>query len=401
MEVLDYSPALTVEEIERLGALDDYGLMETLPEKEYDDITKLAAFICKTPISQITLVGDTHTWYKSSHGMDVQVAPKEISICAHTIANPNQALEVGNLSEDDRFAAFPYVGTKENDVSFYAGVPLISPEGHALGALCVVDYEPRKLSDTQKDTLQVLSRQIIQLFELHKANRKQQVLNKELELRNENLRRFAMVAAHDIKAPLGKIRMATDMILTDHASELGGEVLDMLSLVNRSSDHLQHLIQDILDQSKEAHLLAKHKRRIDLGDFLASIAEVSDLAHQAKFSFQQAQGEITANTVALEQIFLNLFSNAIKYNSKEFPEIQVIFEEEEEQYTFQVIDNGDGVASEDASIFNLFKTGDHKGKDGLGVGLSTVQRLVEGLGGDITYSSTLGLGTTFIFSVAR
>jgi PAS domain S-box-containing protein len=155
-------------EEKRLQILNEYQVLDTLPEEELDALTKLAATICDTPIALISLVDEHRQWFKSRVGLDAEEAPREIAFCNHAIKG-NDIYEVPNAQENELFANNPLV-TGAPDIRFYAGAPLINPEGYKLGTLCVIDTIPRHLNEKQKETLRILSGFIINQFELRRKS---------------------------------------------------------------------------------------------------------------------------------------------------------------------------------------------------------------------------------------
>ena len=178
-----------------------YSILDTLPESDYDNITKIAAEICGTPISLISLIDDKRQWFKSHHGLDATETPKEYAFCGHAINTPNDVFIVQDARKDERFHDNPLV-TGDPHVIFYAGVPLVSEAGLPLGTLCVIDHKPNLLSQSQISSLSALSNQVINLLELRKSKQQLERTIMELEEKNEGLERFAVVAAHDLKTPL-------------------------------------------------------------------------------------------------------------------------------------------------------------------------------------------------------
>ena len=155
-------------EAERLAALKAYHILDTGTEQSYDDITTLAAHICEVPIAMISLVDEARQWFKSRLGVDQQQTPREVAFCAHAIFK-NGNFIVRDATRDRRFADNALV-TGEPHIRFYAGIPLINPEGLALGTLCVIDHQPRRLSAAQLNALQALSRQVMALLELRRVS---------------------------------------------------------------------------------------------------------------------------------------------------------------------------------------------------------------------------------------
>jgi GAF domain-containing protein len=150
-----------------LEALRRYHLLDTAPEESLDDVTHLAAYICGTPTALISLVDETRQWFKSRFGLELTETPREQAFCAHTILQPD-LLEVEDARADARFADNPLVQS-DPKIRFYAGAPLRTAEGLALGSLCVIDLAPRKLSNDQRDALNRLARLVMKAFEVRRV----------------------------------------------------------------------------------------------------------------------------------------------------------------------------------------------------------------------------------------
>jgi GAF domain-containing protein len=151
-------------EAARVAALNRYAILDSEPEQSFDDLVILASHICKTPIALLTLVDDHRQWFKSTVGVQVRETPREISFCAHAIEQDNLFI-VRDTLEDPRFRDNPLV-TGEPHIRFYAGAPLVTEDGFALGTLCVGDRQPRELDEEQKVALASLSRLALRQMEL-------------------------------------------------------------------------------------------------------------------------------------------------------------------------------------------------------------------------------------------
>lgn len=151
----------------RLIALKRYHILDTLPEREFDHITELASFICEAPISLISLIDEHRQWFKSAVGLPIPETKREFAFCALAIKTPGDVMIVHDASRDVRFSDNPLVRA-EPHIRFYAGAPLVTDEGHALGTLCVIDREPRQLTDSQLKALRTLSQLVMKLLELRR-----------------------------------------------------------------------------------------------------------------------------------------------------------------------------------------------------------------------------------------
>ncbi len=155
-------------EAERLAELRRLQILDTLPEQAYDDITLLASQISETPIALVSLIDENRQWFKSRVGLDEPETHRDLAFCAHAILEPGIAFVVPDALEDERFADNPLV-TGEPAIRFYAGVPLVTAAGHALGTLCVIDQVPRVLSTDQQRAMEALSRQVMAQLDLRRT----------------------------------------------------------------------------------------------------------------------------------------------------------------------------------------------------------------------------------------
>ncbi|CAM4107187.1 PAS domain S-box protein [Flavobacterium weaverense] len=205
-------------EVKRLEALKKYSVMDTLSEKEYDAITQLASFICKTPIALVSLIDEDRQWFKSRFGIDATETPREISFCQYTIMG-DEVFEVPNATEDLLFSDNPLV-TGNPDIRFYAGAPLRTKEGLNMGSLCVIDTEPKNLSDEQKNALKLLADQVVTLLDSRMKH--SDFLESQKELQNFIELSKDLVCIANVNGLFYKVNPAFTKVLGYSKEELEG-----------------------------------------------------------------------------------------------------------------------------------------------------------------------------------
>ncbi|QNF33766.1 PAS domain-containing protein [Adhaeribacter swui] len=151
----------------RLQELYEYRVLDTLPEKELDELVEIASVICDTPISLVSFIDYERQWFKAKKGVDEEGTARQHSFCQHALQNPKEVLVVNDPLNDERFKTNPYVLGSPN-IRFYAGAPLETPKGNVLGTLCVVDDKPRHITESQKRALQLLAKKAIGYLETRK-----------------------------------------------------------------------------------------------------------------------------------------------------------------------------------------------------------------------------------------
>jgi signal transduction histidine kinase len=393
-------PKLPDNELKRLEVLRQYQLLDTLPENDYDDITKLISTICKVPISLITLLDSDRNFFKSHYGIPFNESPRNISFCGHAIIESDDIFMVQDSRLDERFHDNPLV--KELNAIFYAGVPLINPEGFALGTICVFDHQPRVLTDSQIDALIILSKQVVNLFESRRKNFILEKAKNELEERNKELKNFAAHVSHDLKSPLANIMSLTYLLKDENQGVLSSESLEYLDYIEESTGILKDYIDGILLYYKADELIKEKKETLNFQQLFEELEQILVLKAD-EFVYPATKTIENINKPALTQIFINLIDNGLKYNFSKKRNITIAYDETKEFHVFSVSDNGVGIPEDkQAYIFELFKTlNTNNKKASTGIGLSTVQNLVHKLGGMISVSSELNKGSTFTFTIKK
>ncbi|MBP2832715.1 GAF domain-containing sensor histidine kinase [Aquimarina sp. U1-2] len=397
---------LPINEGFRLEALKSLDILDTQSEKEFDDITTLANFLCDTKVALISLVDKDRQWFKSKTGLSVTMCetPRKNSLCSHAILEPDKPLIIKDTREDTRFNAVE-IFLEDHPVIFYAGIPLIDKDGFALGTLCVMDSKPRELSKIQLESLQALARQVIILFEINKKNNDLEKIQTQLKKKNEALREFAKVIAHDLKMPLANIVTTTDLLKLVLEGKLDEESLGYFDYIKTSSFSMSTYINDVLEHYESENLVQNKPERFHLNQLLDEIVELLSIQRGSSIHFPENDPILDCNKLALKQIFFNLIGNSIKYNDKDEIIVRIETTADEKFNYFRIADNGMGIPENQLdSIFDLFTTAgavDRSGNKGNGIGLSTVKKLVENLGGSITVTSKEKEYTTFDFSIKK
>ena len=176
-------PLIPINEPERLDSLASYEILDTVPEKDFENIAKIAAQILNTPISCVSLVDEKRQWFKSMIGSTIKEAPRELSFCGHAILCPDEVFIIPDSRKDERFKDNPVV-IGEPNIIFYAGAPLVDSKGLSLGTLCVIDKVPHHPGKRQIEALTALSNQVVSLMELRKSILELNKANAQLEIDN-------------------------------------------------------------------------------------------------------------------------------------------------------------------------------------------------------------------------
>lgn len=398
------SPKNHEKEEERLKLLESYHILDTLPERDYDNLTKLAAEICQTPISLVTLIDSKRQWFKSHRGLETTETPKEYAFCAHAINDESNIFMVEDSRTDPRFLGNPLVDGHPN-VIFYAGVSLKGADGLPLGTLCVIDHKARKLNHSQIEALTILANQVMNLLELRKSKRQLEAAISILERNNQELERFADIAAHDLKSPLGNISTLVGFLEQECGTEMTEKGKKIIAHIKGSAETLKKFIDGLLEYSRSITVLQENKENIELEALRNEIGALFSSVPNCTMAMISTLKQIYTNRTALEQVLINLVSNAVKYNDKPTIEVDLIVEDIGLHYKISVADNGRGISGmHQEKIFELFQTLGNKdrfGASGTGIGLATVKRIVEGQGGSISVESNDREGTKFTFTVLK
>ena len=297
------------DESNRLSELREYNILDTLTEKDYEDITFIASVICEVPIALISFVDKDRQWYKSHLGVSETEAPREYSFCSHAINSTNEIMIVEDSREDARFRNNPLV-TGDPNIVFYAGVPLVNSAGYGLGTVCIIDKIKRTLTERQVKALKVLSGQVMNLLELRKVNNQLEQLKYKLQAQNTDLEQFAMIVSHDIKSPLTTVSLTNKILEKKYKDTLGDDGTKLLSYSNNSVEKIKSLVDGILSYYKNEEHSNRYKN-IKVAAFFEDIKNTISTQKKYQLIYQGNEEDILFfNETQLEQIFLNLISNS-------------------------------------------------------------------------------------------
>lgn len=397
---------MVVNDDARVQALRDLQLLDTASEAEYDYVVKLAASITGAPIALFSLIDKERQWFKSKIGLAATETPREQAMCDHAIRS-NNIFIVPDATADERFAHFDSV-TGDPYVKFYAGVPILTSDGHAIGTLCVIDRKPRTLSVSEQEALLALAAHIeqhIRMMESEKA-----LVERFHALRSQassNEQRYSMavtllsIVAHDVRAPLASIAA-----LTADATDAAESPAWLFEEIHRQATAARDLLDQVLQWARTVLGGATQPQPM----YMETI--VADVLRPLQGTLERKGTTVTTNvrcTVvhgdpnAYRFILNTLISNAVKFTER--GTITVTVEEAESRVRIAVSDTGMGMSPE--AIERLFEWDRRRGapgtrqEQGAGMGLMLLKDIVESQGGTIQVTSSEGHGTTVVVEMPK
>ncbi len=396
-------PQIPENEDERLMELFKYDILDTPREAEFDDLVKLASNICKAPISIITLVDSDRQWFKSAVGMEGDETNRNHAFCAHAI-NQDDPMIVKDATSDERFHDNPFV-IEDPNVRFYAGMPLVTPNGHKLGTLCVIDTVPRELTEEQLFSLNVLSKQVMKLLELRLKLK--DLGNAYVEIKNNNKKinqlnainaRLLSIIGHDLRNSinngLGLIELYTSGLLT--LEEYAENAPELKSVLTTSAELLTNLQKWGISQREGKAL---NLEPVNLDGLLEKVVKAQMATAKMKNIDLLIEGEkgleVKADSDMLEFVLRNLVQNSLKFT--ESGRVSVKVKSIDENVVIKVIDTGVGIPpSVSEKMFqwdNRQSTKGTNGEKGTGIGLLICNEFIQKLNGKMKVHSKVGEGT--------
>lgn len=385
-------------EEDRLRKLHELGILDTLEEQAYDDLTRLAAEICNTPIALVSLVDTDRQWFKSHLGLDASETPRSVAFCAHAILD-DEVLVVEDSSKDERFHDNP-LATGAPHVVFYAGAPLIMSDSHKLGTLCVIGSESRSITQEQKDALKALARQVVSQFELR-------LKLKELEVLDHAKDEFISMVSHELRTPLTAIYGSLSLLVSKKTGELDEKQSKLATISHRNTTRLLNLVNDILDIAKlESGRIELDMQELNIASLLEKSVELNDQyckecdANITIAHLENNDLKVMGDEQRLLQVMCNFISNAAKFTHNN-DVIEIGLRTDNGYAVVEVTDHGPGIpADQQDLVFTKFKqlnTNANNKLPGTGLGLNISKNIIELQQGIIGFTSEPNVSTTFSF----
>jgi signal transduction histidine kinase len=393
-------------EQQRIAALARYDILDSLPEDEFDDITRLASYICRTPISVMTLVDSQRLWVKSGVGIAAGTqSSRDEAFCAHTILE-HDGLVVNDLLEDARFVGNPLVRLAPN-IRFYVGMRLVTPDGYAVGSLCAMDSVPRQLSSDQIAALKTLAKQVVKNMELRSALARVSELAEGLARMNAGKDRMFNLVAHDLKSPfsglLGMLELMSESV--DDMSK--DEIQRHLQMLYHSAADTFSLLERLLQWSTfESGEILFRPATLPIDDLLNDVVGLlQGIAARKSIcltAISNPGAAVLADHAMIHSVIQNLVGNALKFTGKN-GSITLSSRSLDNWVEIEVADTGVGMSQQMLdSILNRASgntTSGTDGETGTGLGLNLSQGFVDKHGGKFSATSEVGKGTTFRFTL--
>ncbi len=385
--------------------IDEYDVLGTPPSRDLQALVDLAAQVCGVPMAAINLLTTHEQHMVATSGVERSVCDRQDSMCA-VVAEVPDTVVVADASRDARFADNPFVSGALDRVRFYASAPLVTPEGIAVGRLCVFDTSPRDLGKAQQEALGTLAVRVIDILELRLRGRQLEAslqeltaVRDELQRSNRHLSRFAEQVSHDLRTPLTAILTNAELLCEEPAVDDHG-LQPMVEGILRSGRRMGDLIHQVLLAARLGDRpgfvptpLGEVFDRV-LDDLAPTLAQTAAQVEVAELP------TVVGNPDLLYAVGLNLLTNALKFvRPGVVPHVRVAAERRTGGWRVSITDNGVGIdAMDPQEMFLRFARGTTD-VHGTGLGLSTTKRIVETHGGSVGLEPAPGGGTTAWFAL--
>lgn len=379
------------DDLERVAALDRYQIFNSHHEKAFDSICEMACELFSCPISHISFLNTDTEFIKAGIGIgDITHVSRGIGFCSVAILKP-ELLLVEDTLQNELFAGHPYV-QGELKIRFYAAAPVITPDGHVIGTLCIIDTKPRNMTEKEQLLLMRMSNVVME--------------QTELRLNNLNLLHqkddFINIAAHEMRTPLTTLKAAMQVLNSKLSGMEDQGAVRLLEQANKGVGKLTNLVNDMFDAGRLKERNLSFERSIfRIGELMDNCRDyVGTLGNFSLVVAGDEDLEVTGDLTKLEQVLINLIDNAVKYapNSKK---ITINLQTAGEFLKISVADRGPGIPQDTLPhLFRRYFRSDPKSmQTGLGLGLYIAAEIVKHHGGDIGVESNPDEGSTFWFTL--
>lgn len=397
-------PQIPSDDQRRLRELYRYEILDTTYEEEFNDVVKLAATICRTPIAIISLMDAQRQWFKARVGIDATEFPRNISFCGHTITSDVPVFEVIDATQDERFLDNPLV-TGDPFIRFYAGAPLISSNGFKMGTIAVFDTKPGALNEEQAYTLQSLARQVVKLLDQNLLNKQLEQQSIKLQQQMELQNRILSIIAHDVRNPIGAVKSIIELNSRKILSQQ--DSVELMNMAGKQIDGTVELLNNLVDwgsmqmRGRGVETEKVHVRTL-VSNMFKSFEVMSSLKSNIMVNLVDEDLFVKSDINAMRFILRNLISNANKFTKEGV--ITVYAHKEGSLVMISVSDTGVGMTQDmQNKLFDgeqyqsTTGTGNEKGS---GLGLILTKDFIEMLGGTIKVESQPEKGTSVYLQFA-
>lgn len=386
-------PPLPKREAARLRALRSYAILDTAPEEDFEDLVTLAREIYDVPIAFVGFVDEERDWLKASRGVEADAIPREASFCTWSITTPDEPLVVEDATRDPRFQDTPIV--RKEGVRFYAGMPIVDDDGHALGTVCILDQEPRTFEPGEEEPLKAMARNAMRLLKLRRTSQ-------ELYRRKDEVERYAGAAGERLKDPLSTVTVHHDF-LAEALEDASEETRDDLRQAQAGAREIQRIAEQLMEY---ANLDPEAAAEADPLDFSALLEDVWDGLEEdgetAEAELEVADlPRVRADRRQVRHLLGNVLDNAVRYREDEPVRITVTGGRLGSMCQFEVADDGRGIEPDDLDrvVEVFYRSARSQAVDGSGLGLALCEKVVDLHGGTLRIDSEVGEGTTVSFTL--
>ncbi|MFB9724645.1 GAF domain-containing sensor histidine kinase [Planobispora longispora] len=387
---------IPVDEAERVAELATLQSLTTVPEPDFNAVARLAATVCQTPLALVTLIDGEGQDYKGRVGVTATRGGREATACSYVICS-REVLEIPDALADERFLENPWV-TGEPYVRFYCGAPIVTSHDHALGAVCVMDHTPGRLTGDQHEALTTLAAATAGLMEARYYTQRADEIITRLKETEELKNQFLSTVNHELRTPLTSISSYLQLIQDDELDEVTEQ--KFLRVIERNSQRILTLIDDLLlVASLNARTVTHRPSEVDLAELVRRAVEkvmpAARECHLIVAVHAPASLRVWADAAGLEHALAQVLDNAIKFTAPGGSVVVIV--EGGPVPTIEVRDTGIGIApAELEHVLEDFYRGsqaEERAIGGTGVGLSITNKIVQLHSGQVHIDSRPGHGT--------